>query len=349
MDRSSYYSLGSSESKMEHMPETDMFTTTGWNDAMFVQRTTPFSPVMSDTNQSAYTLATSDMSFPPLGPSVTQEMPIMDTFLPGTWTPEPSNNYFYPEPIVNESATFAFPTLDSGSTQNTYDACYDPLDPCFVMNDPGQSLTQSMPQTAGFVGDPDVVVPLHGFGNSQSYTGRVRVDSLYTQACPRGDTVSHNSIFRGSPNQDIAGPHRTTVPGSLDKPGQIARFHNREHDVPYGAPIQQYRTYPVKMAYTRHSEAPVLESDTLISTTGSFVPSAYEAGPASPDSSNVTTRLSNEDNDGRARTDPLYSARPGKDGNYHCPFVAVEKCGHKATKLKCNYECVSLCIVMSKH
>ena len=41
-----------------------------------------------------------------------------------------------------------------------------------------------------------------------------------------------------------------------------------------------------------------------------------------------------------ARTDPLYSIGPGYDGLYHCPFDQSESCGHKPTKLKCNYEYV---------
>ncbi|GAB7353755.1 hypothetical protein MBLNU459_g4148t1 [Dothideomycetes sp. NU459] len=43
------------------------------------------------------------------------------------------------------------------------------------------------------------------------------------------------------------------------------------------------------------------------------------------------------ESDGRARTHPLYSAKAESDGNYHCPFTTSE-CGHKPTKLKCNYE-----------
>lgn len=51
-----------------------------------------------------------------------------------------------------------------------------------------------------------------------------------------------------------------------------------------------------------------------------------------------------------ARSHPLYKAKPGSDGQYRCPFA--EKggdCGHKETKLKCNYEYVYLKKVRESH
>lgn len=36
------------------------------------------------------------------------------------------------------------------------------------------------------------------------------------------------------------------------------------------------------------------------------------------------------------RTDPRYQAKPFPDGLYHCPYDGT--CGHRPTKLKCNYE-----------
>lgn len=41
-----------------------------------------------------------------------------------------------------------------------------------------------------------------------------------------------------------------------------------------------------------------------------------------------------------ARTHHLYSIGPKPDGLYHCPYERSENCGHKPTKLKCNYEYV---------
>ncbi|KAK5040235.1 hypothetical protein LTS07_000732 [Exophiala sideris] len=39
----------------------------------------------------------------------------------------------------------------------------------------------------------------------------------------------------------------------------------------------------------------------------------------------------------KARSDPLYEARPSKDGWYHCPMYKETKCIHKPTKQKCIY------------
>ena len=50
-------------------------------------------------------------------------------------------------------------------------------------------------------------------------------------------------------------------------------------------------------------------------------------------------RESDDHVDGRLRSHPLYDAKPGEDGYFRCPFEDKEPfCGHKATKLKCNYE-----------
>ena len=54
----------------------------------------------------------------------------------------------------------------------------------------------------------------------------------------------------------------------------------------------------------------------------------------------VTTRLIDEADSKVARTHPLYSAGPREDGLYHCSFESSDSCGHKPTKLKCNYEYV---------
>lgn len=46
-----------------------------------------------------------------------------------------------------------------------------------------------------------------------------------------------------------------------------------------------------------------------------------------------------ENDEGRHRTHPLYAMEPEADGLYHCPYKADNPdCGHKPTKLKCNYE-----------
>lgn len=39
----------------------------------------------------------------------------------------------------------------------------------------------------------------------------------------------------------------------------------------------------------------------------------------------------------KARSNPLYDARPDKDGWYHCPMVDDYKCSHKPTRQKCVY------------
>ena len=56
--------------------------------------------------------------------------------------------------------------------------------------------------------------------------------------------------------------------------------------------------------------------------------------------SGVTGHLTDEAESKAARTHPLYSVGPREDGLYHCSFERSESCGHKPTKLKCNYEYV---------
>lgn len=40
----------------------------------------------------------------------------------------------------------------------------------------------------------------------------------------------------------------------------------------------------------------------------------------------------------KARSDPLYDAKPDKDGWYHCPMYKETKCVHKPTKQKCIFK-----------
>ena len=58
--------------------------------------------------------------------------------------------------------------------------------------------------------------------------------------------------------------------------------------------------------------------------------SDYEDSPDSPkdDSSDRV----------KARNNPLYNAKPDKDGLYRCPFTKrADKCNHQPTKQKCIY------------
>ncbi|THX46292.1 hypothetical protein D6D06_10154 [Aureobasidium pullulans] len=348
MDYSTYHSSASPETKMEHIPDTDFYATSGWTDGMFMPGPAPFSPVMSDTNQSAYTLPASDVSFPSLGPSISQEMPMMDAYQANSWSSEQPSYNFFAEPAVTETEMFAFPAQGMDVSQPTFNAWYPPTEASaetyFAMDTQGQSFARMIPQIAGFVGNPVTMVPTTGYSSSNLQGGRVRVDSLYTQACPRDVAVSHNHIPSDAHISDVAGPRRMTVPVSLNEPVQAIPVPKSEQDVPYGAPIQQYRShapgYPsgLTMPFAGQPEVPVLGSNASVSSVGSVAPSGYEDIPCSPASSTATTRTKTEDTDGRARTDVLYSAKPGRDGSYRCPFVTSEGCQHKATKLKCNYD-----------
>ncbi|KAI4768777.1 hypothetical protein E4T52_16151 [Aureobasidium sp. EXF-3400] len=343
-----YYSSASPETKMEHIPEADFYTTPGWTDGMFMPATGPFSPVMSDSNQSAYTLSASDVSFPSLGAPYSQEFPGMDAYQPDGWTSEQSGYNPFAEPAVMDTEMFAFPAQGMDIPQPTFSAWYTPMEASaetqFAMDIPGQSFTRMVPQTAGFVGNPVTMTPSTGYVNPSLRTGRVRVDSLYAQACLRDAAVSQNHTTSDTQVQEIAGHRRVTVPVTSNEPIQVGPLPNADQDVPYGAPVHQYRTHMPgysdgsMMPFAGQIEVPVLGSNVSVSSAGSVVPSRYEEVPCSPASSVATTRTRTEDTDGRARTDPLYSARPGKDGSYHCPFLASEGCQHKATKLKCNYD-----------
>lgn len=355
MDHITYYSSVSPETKMEQIPETDVYNSSGWTDGMFVSGAAPFSPVMSDSNQSAYTLPTSDVSFQSLGPSYSQEIPEIDPYRSDNWIAEQPGYNFFTEPAMIDTEMFAFPAQGMDVTQSTFNAWYPPSEASaerhFAMHTTGQSFTRMVPQTAGFVSNPMVIAPFTRYSNPSLRAGHVSVDSLYDQACPRDAKVSHNHIAPDIEIQETTGYRRMTVPMTSTEPVLAVPLPNSEQDLPYGAPVQQYRNHMPgysMVPFSGQSEVPVLGSNISVSSASSVVPSGYEEIPCSPASSIATTRTRTEDTDGRARTDPLYSARPGKDGSYHCPFLTSEGCQHKATKLKCNYECVSLYIFMSK-
>ncbi|KAK6007386.1 hypothetical protein QM012_004200 [Aureobasidium pullulans] len=344
MDHSAYYSSTSPETKMEHILEADLYTTPGCTDGMFLSGAAPFSPVMSESNQSAYTLPASDVSFPSLDPSFSHEMPVMDTCRPDSWVPEQPGYNVFAEPTVFDTEMFAFPAQGMDIPQATFSTWYATTEAStyLAMDIPGQDLTRMNPQTAGFVGNPTPMVPHTGYSNPNLRAGHARIDSLYTQACPQDVAVSHNHIPSDIQTREIAGHRRMTVPVTFDEPVPALPMSNVELDLPYGAPIQQYRThmpgYPSGSVMPFPAEVPVLGSNVSESSVGSVAPSAYGDVPCSPASSTATTRTRIEDTDGRARTDPLYSAKASKDGSYHCPFLASEGCQHKATKLKCNYD-----------
>ncbi|CAK4032502.1 Hypothetical predicted protein [Lecanosticta acicola] len=58
-----------------------------------------------------------------------------------------------------------------------------------------------------------------------------------------------------------------------------------------------------------------------------------ESGPPQ-----ASSTASSEMDEGRHRTHHLYNEGPKADGLYHCPFKTDPSCGHKPTKLKCNYD-----------
>ncbi|KAI4767204.1 hypothetical protein E4T44_14547, partial [Aureobasidium sp. EXF-8845] len=245
-----------------------------------------------------------------------------------------------------DTEMFAFPAQGMDVTQSTFNAWYPPSEASaerhFAMHTTGQSFTRMVPQTAGFVSNPMVIAPFTRYSNPSLRAGHVSVDSLYDQACPRDAKVSHNHIAPDIEIQETTGYRRMTVPVTSTEPVLAVPLPNSEQDLPYGAPVQQYRNHMPgysMVPFSGQSEVPVLGSNISVSSASSVVPSGYEEIPCSPASSIATTRTRTEDTDGRARTDPLYSARPGKDGSYHCPFLTSEGCQHKATKLKCNYEC----------
>ncbi|KAI1612863.1 hypothetical protein EDD36DRAFT_465010 [Exophiala viscosa] len=59
-----------------------------------------------------------------------------------------------------------------------------------------------------------------------------------------------------------------------------------------------------------------------------------------PSNYQTENRISRDEPQGdrvKARSDPLYEARPDKSGWYHCPMYKETKCIHKPTKQKCIY------------
>ena len=80
------------------------------------------------------------------------------------------------------------------------------------------------------------------------------------------------------------------------------------------------------------------ESLDNMSTTTPTLPSAMPETPTESQPRQKTRAVRPAD-DAAARSDPLYQRLPGHDDLYHCPFADEgEDCGHKPTKLKCNYE-----------
>lgn len=374
MDNSTYRnttgtSQGSPEISMEAVQDARTFNAGLWSDPIFRQGHAPFSPVMSDTNQSAFTLPPSEMGFTSLGPSVAQEMTMMDPFLSSPWTADTASGAFYAESSHAEHDIFSFPDhMSADSVQSRYQPWYTPVEANqenYFPLDCQEQISDFIPvlprKSATFVDDATNLPMSRG---SDTYhepsldSGRLlhtRSDSFHSQFGQQ-DNFHANSVGNGVSR--VLQRHPSQDNGVTQRPRRISAATNPlldplawpkepvDQDTAYAASYKNYQVTPDHIRDTSTIPLPGF--------TGSSAQVAQNnASPAASCVSNAISELSaprasplsaaaNQgiESDGRARTHPLYSARAGSDGNYHCPYAADAEmdCGHKPTKLKCNYE-----------
>lgn len=128
------------------------------------------------------------------------------------------------------------------------------------------------------------------------------------------------------------------------------RFDHEQHAVPT-APMRSdsfvHREYDLRTDGVNSYPGGYVPGSATVSNASlgelGFYPTKVEQAAAHPVTSATTPSLPSENDEGRYRNHPLYSEGPRADGLYHCPFGKDDpSCHHEPTKLKCNYECVSM-------
>ncbi|PNS16661.1 hypothetical protein CAC42_4625 [Sphaceloma murrayae] len=103
--------------------------------------------------------------------------------------------------------------------------------------------------------------------------------------------------------------------------------------------FQQWTNMPVPSAPCRQVDVPQQIGRPILAMRPTDPNAQAPTGnrPVSQGSNMHGEGIQSNEREGRFRTHEYYRASQKSDGLYHCPF---QGCGHKPTKLKCNYEFV---------
>lgn len=291
----------------------------------------------------------------------------MDPFFPSHWHADTASGAFFPEPSLAEHNLFYPDSVSAVSMPPGYETWYTPVDASqeqyFPMEcqEPMREFIPVLPQrAASFVGNTANLPVSHGSdmyhepSHESGHFNHARSDSFHSQFSQQ-DNIRTQSVGNGG-NQAMH-RHPSHDNGATQRPRRISIARN-----PMADPCSWTKEIDQEMAYnesykTFHPATSDLVRNTPAPPIPGFSGSSTQvvrslASPAASCNSSALSELSARraspssaaanqvESDGRARTDPLYSVRAGSDGNYHCPYITSE-CGHKPTKLKCNYEYVT--------
>lgn len=326
-----------------NMPESDFYPT--WMDTR-LQGNAPFSPVPS-----AYTLPTSDSAFS-LGQSATQDIPMVDHFYSSNWSADRS---YIDEPALSEHSLFPFhehaqPEVMQAGYQSWFTPTEVNFEHYFQMDHPQGPLsgfTSVAPQTAGFVGSTPIVSssqagPSYPVGSAPGHFESAPA----SQQLANGHVASAHGPFRVFPRASQSPELTTARPPrrlSVAVHPQVAWTSEDADSKPLHSVVSKLTpgyghgvaTAPTLRGHRGSNASFVGSPGSVMSSAASIVgPAKIERSLSS--NSKISNSAKSEDSEGKARSDPLYSTtRPRADGFYHCPY---ENCGHKPTKLKCNFE-----------
>lgn len=321
----------SPESKPENMPQP--YQTGPWLDQQ-LPGNSPFSPVLSD-----FTLATSEDSFASLAPVYSQEL-FSEPFASTNWSSQLTDHSYIDESAVSEHNFIPFqdnsqPEIMPAGYQSWFSPSEVNFEQYFQLERPQGHMTGYTPitsQTAGFVGSAPVV-PSSQPGSSYQVTGHTNghLEPALPGNMPGHPLTGHNGPFLPSSQvTDTQQPRRLSV--AVNSPvawtPEEAKDNRSRSSQGYNSGLHA---------------VPILSSHPVPHVSG--IPSApssvshVKVERSMSACSTVSAGARSEDSEGKPRSHKYYTtARPHSDGYYHCPYVVSEKCPHKPTKLKCNYE-----------
>lgn len=324
-------------------------------DATQMPGNAPFSPVLSD-----FTLPSSDVGFSSIGQAATQELSMVDPFVSAHWSAEVADRSYIDESGPTEQSFFPFPEHSQPEVaQAGFQSWFSPstevnFENYFQMDQTQghvAGFTPVAPQTAGFVGSAPFVPSSHA-GPYQTSASACGQFGSVTSAAPQSQAGPHSAQIMApvgvacgpfphagqSPELREARPPRrlsVAVSSSASWSPRESRLGAGSFAPGYG---QVLSAVPVLGSH-RSSNASAMGSacSVVSSAASSTAPVKIERSLSA--TSLVSMAARSEDSEGKPRSHKYYTtARPQPDGYYHCPYVQAERCPHKPTKLKCNYE-----------
>ncbi|KAL1297381.1 hypothetical protein AAFC00_004920 [Neodothiora populina] len=317
---------------------TEPYQTGIWLESQ-ISGNAPFSPELDAG------LPTSEASFDFLRSATSQDMPVADAYASAGWPAElPGRSYIDESTFMEQGSFFPMPESIQPEIPHTgYQSWYTPSEVNFeqyFQMEPAQGQMPEIstvgPQIAGFVGSAPLVPSTQG--SSYYRTAGLPSHNVEQLSSAQMQGPQYQGQSGAFPQQVQAQEIQESRPRRLSVAVNPSGAWSAEES-DRAANAYAVASGPVSV-HGPHRSSMVSNAGTvssMLSSSTNGVPVKLE-GPFVP-SSPVSSRARSEDSEGKPRSHKYYTtAKPLADGHYHCPYATKEKCSHKPTKLKCNYD-----------